>query len=345
MIPLLGLAALVIDVGAVYAERAQLQNGADASALAIAKACVKSESTCTSAAGVADGKSYAGLNANDGVAGWVADPVIDAGANYVEVQPSTLTPDGSVSVNHPFAAVVGFDEEWTVDARAKAIWGGISGGPTLPLAIAECELERHDIPTNGELSEPFLLLSAGTSLENCPGGFPGGFGWLTDPDLENCEAHISADATVPGTTGNNIQHTGCEDMTEAELAAVVERVGCDVGTSGSTTLRFFDCLLGSTILVPLYGLSQDESSGPSSRKIYTITQFVAFYVTGYKINLASGGGGVQTTYLPGSPTNPKFAGSDRGLRGQFVRYVSLDEAYEIGGDPGSGLGVVRLVLD
>lgn len=344
MIPLLGAAALAIDVGAVYAEKAQLQNGADASALAIAKACIKSESACTSTAGMAEGKSYAGMNANDGAANWLSEPTIDLGANYVEVQPSTLASDGSTSVNHPFAAAIGFDEAWTVDARAKAIWGGISSGPTLPLAIAECELERHIIPTSGEMSDPFLLLSAGTSLANCPGGFPGGFGWLTDPDGENCEARISADTTVPGTTGNNIQHTGCEDMTEAELAAVVDRIGCDVGTSGSTTLRFFDCLLGATILVPLYGVSADASTGPSGHKIYTITQFAAFYVTGYRINLASGGGGVTTKYLAGAPATPTFAGSDRGLRGQFVRYVSLDEAYEIGGDPESGLGVVRLVL-
>jgi hypothetical protein len=342
MVPLLGAAALVLDIGAAYAEKAQLQNGADASALAIAKACVKSESSCTSAAGLAEGMSYAGLNANDGAANWIENPDIDLAANSVEVRPSTLAADGSTSVSHPFAATVGLDEAWTIDARAKAIWGGIRSGPTLPLAIAECEIARHVIPTSGEESAPFLLLSAGSSLEDCPGGFPGGFGWLTDPGGEDCEAHISADATVPGTTGNNIQHTGCESMTEAELAAVVERIGCDVGTSGSTTLRFFDCLLGATILVPLYGSSVDESTGPNNRKIYTITQFAAFHVTGYQINLASGGG-VTTKYLAGAPASPTFAGNDRGLRGTFVRYVSLDEAYEIGGDPGSGLGVVRLV--
>src|ERR1043165_3858879 len=36
---LLGFAALVVDVGQLYAEREELQSGADAAALAVAKAC------------------------------------------------------------------------------------------------------------------------------------------------------------------------------------------------------------------------------------------------------------------------------------------------------------------
>lgn len=343
MIPLIAAAALVIDVGALYAEKAQLQNGADASAMAIARSCVKSESTCTSAAAVADGESYAADNANDTYANWLSAPNIQTSANYVEVLPSTLGRDGaSTSVNHPFAAAVGLDDVWTVDAYAKAIWGGLVSGPTLPLAISECELARHNIPVAGETGAPFLLLSAGT-IPPCPGGIPGGFGWLSDSDTTKCEVNLSATATVPSTSGNNIQGTGCENMTEAELAAVVDRIGCNVGTTGSITERFFDCLLGATILVPLYGAASTSSGpggGPTST--YTITRFVAFHVTGYKINLASSGGNT-TKYLAGAPTTPTFSGSDRGLRGSFVRYVSLDEAFELGGDPGTGLGGIRLV--
>ena len=39
MLALLGAAALAVDVGSLYSERAQLQNGADAAAIAIAQAC------------------------------------------------------------------------------------------------------------------------------------------------------------------------------------------------------------------------------------------------------------------------------------------------------------------
>ena len=39
LVPLLGFAAIALDVGALYVERGQLQNGADAAALAIAQDC------------------------------------------------------------------------------------------------------------------------------------------------------------------------------------------------------------------------------------------------------------------------------------------------------------------
>ena len=42
---LFGMGALVIDVGQLYQNRAELQNGADAGALAVAKSCA--QGTCT----------------------------------------------------------------------------------------------------------------------------------------------------------------------------------------------------------------------------------------------------------------------------------------------------------
>src|SRR5947208_3628329 len=47
---LLGMAALSVDVGQLYAERRQVQNGADAAALAVAVSCAAS-TTCTSSTG------------------------------------------------------------------------------------------------------------------------------------------------------------------------------------------------------------------------------------------------------------------------------------------------------
>src|SRR5262249_54330508 len=58
---LIGLGALVVDVGQIYTERAQLQSGAEAGALAVAKSCAKG--ACN--AGVAG--SYANANSSDGV--------------------------------------------------------------------------------------------------------------------------------------------------------------------------------------------------------------------------------------------------------------------------------------
>ncbi len=59
---LTGMGALVIGVGQLYAERAQLQNGADAAALAVARSCATG--TCTPGSAGA----FANANAKDGVA-------------------------------------------------------------------------------------------------------------------------------------------------------------------------------------------------------------------------------------------------------------------------------------
>jgi hypothetical protein len=67
----LGFAALAIDVGSVMYERRQLQNGADASALALAGACGANLSDCTATIGTATATSLTSLNnanAADGAA-------------------------------------------------------------------------------------------------------------------------------------------------------------------------------------------------------------------------------------------------------------------------------------
>jgi Flp pilus assembly protein TadG len=60
---LLGLGALVIEVGQLYQERAQLQSGADAAANAVAKSRVLG--TCTSSSAMSTALTYA----DDGTAG------------------------------------------------------------------------------------------------------------------------------------------------------------------------------------------------------------------------------------------------------------------------------------
>ena len=63
---LLGMGALTIDVGRLYQNRAELQNGADAAALAVAKSCASG--TCN--AGLAGG--YANANASNLTGGQAA---------------------------------------------------------------------------------------------------------------------------------------------------------------------------------------------------------------------------------------------------------------------------------
>src|SRR5262249_58805836 len=66
---LLGMAALVVDVGQIYQNRAELQNGADAGALAVARQCGLNNctNTTTTALGYANSNSSGLTGHTDGV--------------------------------------------------------------------------------------------------------------------------------------------------------------------------------------------------------------------------------------------------------------------------------------
>src|SRR6478609_8524674 len=66
MLVLIGAGALAVDTGEIYAEKAQLQNAADAGALAAAQRC-HSAGTCTVPQALGWARELAGPNSNDGV--------------------------------------------------------------------------------------------------------------------------------------------------------------------------------------------------------------------------------------------------------------------------------------
>ena len=64
---LTGMGALVIDVGQIYQERAELQNGADAAALGVAKSCALGACTPGVAGQLADGNASSLTGGTEGV--------------------------------------------------------------------------------------------------------------------------------------------------------------------------------------------------------------------------------------------------------------------------------------
>lgn len=241
LVPILGFMAIALDVGALYTERAQLQNGADAAALAVAQKCAGPG--CGDAAALA--ATFADANANDGAA-TALTPTFPT-ARTVTVSTSTrVAGTDAPAIHNPFATFIGHDSS-SVGASATAEWG-YPGAATvaLPLALSIC-----DVPSDFDGTR--VVLDFGTSGRcSSPSGaaVPGGFGWLV-PEYGDCGMFAdTTKAQTPADPGNDF------------LAA------CD------STL---DGLLGKTILIPVY----DRAGGCGSGAWYHVYGFTAFTVTGW----------------------------------------------------------------
>ncbi|WP_091468969.1 pilus assembly protein TadG-related protein [Paenarthrobacter nitroguajacolicus] len=312
MVLLLGFAALAVDVGAIYAEKAQLQNGADAAALAIATDCAGGNCATSSATG----NQFANSNANDDTSGAV---VTFPAATTVRVVTNARDTSGQNSLSLFFAQAMGFDTA-TVDAAAEASWGAPSSATTLPWTVSECVFRKYLSPTqlaslnstgnfSGDPIPTHVLLRYDENAPTVPGcaaqnGYqPGGFGWLVTDS--GCSTDIDLDMTVDGQTGNHFPNAaGCN----AALATIMDEPA----------------------LIPLFS----AATGNGSNAEYTLIGFAAFQVTGYKF---SGSGAVV------DPLAPSCNGNCRGLQGYFSRFVSLEEGMQATeGTPNYGASVVML---
>lgn len=226
---LLGMGAIVIDVGAIYQERRELQNGADAAALAIAEDCARGD--CGTYGGTAE--QLADANALDDLAS-VDGVAIDLAGRTATVDTSTSDAEGGARILHWFAPVLGNDGS-TVEASATARWFSIQSGRGVPLTFSRCEWETAmgAAPTfpSGEVALAFHDGNAAGSCNPGPAGqdLPGGFGWL-DTVAGACELDVSVGrrySSDPGAAPPRI----CDpaDFIDREILVPVFE---DVGGSG-----------------------------------------------------------------------------------------------------------------
>jgi putative Flp pilus-assembly TadE/G-like protein len=163
---LLGLLALVVDVGQVYVERGELQSGADAAALAVARACASNAPECRDydqvrilAQRYADENSSDGVSKLDQVCGFLPgilpacpapNPNLTAClgdepriGNWVEVRLLTELPDGQLVLPPVFAQATasGFDGV-SVGACGRAGWQVRLDVPLLGIAVSMCDFQR-----------------------------------------------------------------------------------------------------------------------------------------------------------------------------------------------------------
>lgn len=255
IVVLIGMLGLAVDVGAMYAERRELANGADAAVLAIAEDCALGVGSCDSATARSVATAYAGANASDGLA-FVDTVELDVSRRQVRVQTSTLAVDGSRVFEPFFARVVGFGGS-TIAADATAIWGyPRSMRNVLPLIISECEFPgTGNLPTTPRV----LYFHDGNNAEPCnahagqdtdgDGFLAGGFGWLATDGT--CAASMEEGAWLYTDTGASPSN------------------GCSSGD--------INAVLGVPVPLPIF----DDLTGVGSNGRYHVSGFALFVVTGY----------------------------------------------------------------
>lgn len=200
---LIGMGAVVVDVGQLYLEREQLQTGADAGSLAVALNCVNG-ATCTAAAQTSIAVTYAKKNAADGRANaqvcingvgcpaWdtaarcPALPIPPAGTSagsFVEVRTTTVTASGSTLLPPTFAGALAGQpyQGKRVGACARVHWGPPVAGEVFALGFSLCDWRRMTV--------------GGTTFRGPLGSLAGGLGLL--PTLGLPAPTAGADSAVP----------------------------------------------------------------------------------------------------------------------------------------------------
>lgn len=183
---MVGMAALVIDIGSLLDEKRQLQNGADAGALAIAQSCALGSCDPNLAGPLANGNS----KDNDSAA--QVSPINPANKKVL-VRTTTRT-GGTSILPYSFGQILSGVSGKEVQAEATASWEFAGSAVALPLTISPCDKSQLKVGTE-------WAISLGVGFGECAGrDAPGAFGWLS----RQCQSLIVSDTWIkvdPGASG------------------------------------------------------------------------------------------------------------------------------------------------
>ena len=328
-VALLGMAAFAIDVGAMYSEHAQLQNGADASALAIAQACAAE----TPGPECANPKLAAGgMGSSNALDGYSNPLTATVTGNVVDVTMQSQDPDGNNHFSLVLARVVGMDKA-DIRASAQAQFGAYSALDGIPLTFSQCEADPtffkglQFFPTHGSgLSEdPDYSCEHQSSSGH---ELPGGFGWLNDPN-GGCKMHLDInDPWVEADGGNNVP-TDCKPMFDAWESKL------EAGETVEVLIPIFD-----TACTTKDAAKTTPCADAPTGKYFRIEAFAQLSIRGWHLN--GGGTSYFTEDAEALKKDLSLKNSDEGLYAEFVRKVTLAEAATLGGPTTYGALGVRL---
>lgn len=304
MVILLGMAALVVDVGLGQMRKAQLQDAADAAATAIAQQCFAAAGTTVDACDPSVAAAASGTAEHYGSP---TVPGLTVTVNAVAWTINTVRVTLSVDQPSLFAQVFGVDTSH-VAAAATAQWG-LPATP-LPLAYNECALPAPSASTKEFLRYDLLDLS----FASC--GTVGGVtdllgpGWLATPQ---CTFDVTLTSYVVSTL-SKVLPTPCAPIVPG--------------------------LVGKYVLLPVYNhvLTTIIVNGVVLGQGYRIQKFALFRLSGYDFSTLQISGAVVTQLGPsniaGAPQCPTVnlglltakEPSCQGLQGFFVQYLTPTEA-------------------
>lgn len=294
---LLGVLAITVDVGGVFLERRELQNGADAGVLAAAQECGLDPTVCTPAQLLAEIADLVDDNARDdagheitsicgplvGVTcptGSLEDlavcppPPAGFSGDYIEVHTRTRSSEGSF-ISNIFGQAIGGDGESTVAACARAGLGAPSStGGTFPLTIALCNWQRAT-----EDGAKFASSPAYTPTHNNTG----------TPLPESVKDYVtSVNAHVPG---NPDDYCGPTKFAPGGFGWLEDAGGCTAvfsatgtvpgapgGSPDGTCKDDMKKYLGTEVLIPVFS----SVSGSGSGVTYTLAGIASFYLAGWQ---------------------------------------------------------------
>lgn len=318
LVVLLGFAALAVDAGLLYSERAQVQNGSDAAALAIAQKCAAntSDPNCSTTSPLA--ADVANKNAIDGLNN-VKSINLDLTNRKVTVTGGAKQSGGAANaVSLFFARVMGVNTSDVVTTSTVQWGSAVAGRTPFPLVYSICQVQGY---IGGALQ---LLQDHGSGANpSCnygPSGatVAGGFGWiLQDPGL--CGGTINLATSEGGSAPGN--------STPGNCAATLQK-WADTITAGRDVV----------VLLPVF----DAVTGTGSGAVYHLVSFAAFKVAGWKF---SGNNSLPDSFRnTNSDVSNALActGNCRGIIGSFVKYVSLADGYSLGPVDAFGATIVRL---
>jgi Putative Flp pilus-assembly TadE/G-like len=332
---LMGMGALAIDAGALYSERAQLQNGADAAALGVARSCAvgvcaPGAATHYADANAADGVSAVSLVCGSGTLGLcpastgaLTDcPPAPPGGSYVDVHTSTQTRNGSALLPPALGRLVvgpGY-QGTTVLACAQAQWGPPASATTIALTVSACAWERAtddgtsyappppyppNLPPSAAFDQVLVLRGRAPAGAGCPAA-------------PSAQARGTAGWTLDGTGMCTLPITG---STYLGSPAGVISPPCQAALRDAWSGR-------SVLAVPVFAAAAGGRAAP----VYTLKGFAAFVVTGYSLP----GFSAPDWLNPGDTCGARASCID----GYFTRSL-IPSAGAIGG-PDLGAAIVKL---